>query len=386
MRNTRHLVCAVMCLAVIVMTSPAAAQNRQPTLIGRALLPAGTLADGPKSGLALASQKVINGVKVPFDSQPVGNINAILPTAHADIWLALVGGTFDSPQNRSDLLLRIYTLEVNLRTANSGDGSVTILDWQTLSDPQKKLKDIKDTKTRELTGQDFDPQAFYLARDGSFWVAEAYGPSLLHFDASGRLRDAPVALSGAGALQGMSGRFNGQDLIVAQRTSNNAGIVFRSFDLKGRAFRDEVLTYDLDNPSNSISGVFVTRGRQLLVIEQDAAQNKDARFKKVFTVDFVGKQAKKTLLVDLLNIADQDRISTALAQPPNAFGIGTTFMFPYLDVAALYPLDARTLLVVNNNHAPFGQGRSTTEADPTDYVSIRLPQPLVLDLSFRGPR
>jgi hypothetical protein len=386
MPNARRLACAIICLLAVALASPIAAQSSPATLVGRALWPAGTLADGPKSGLALSSQKVINNIKVPFDSQPVGNINAILPTAYADIWLALTGGTYDSRQNSGDLLLRIYTLQVNFRRATSGDGTVSILDWQTLSDPQKKAKDIKNATTRDLTGQDFNPRALYRAKDGTLWIAEAYGPSLLHFDGNGRLLEAPFAMGGAGALQGMTGRFNGQDLLVAQRTTNNAGIVFRIFNSKGRTFRDEVLTYNLDNASNSVGGLLVTKGRQVLVIEQDSAQNKEARFKRIFLADFSVKPAKKTLIVDLLNIADPRNISTAVNQPANAFGVGSPFLFPYLDVSTVYPADAKTLIVVNNNHVPFGKGRSTTEADATDYIAIQLAQPLDLDLALRTAR
>ncbi len=391
MRNARHLICltcAVMCLGLVGLYGHAAAQGAQATLVGRVLLPAGTLVDGPKAGSALASRKVINGLKVPFDGQPVGNVRAILPTAYADIWLALAGGLFDSRQNSGDLLLRIYKMQVNLRRANSGEGVVSILDWQTLSDPRKKLKDVRNKDTRELTGQDFDPQALYRAKDGSFWIAESYGPSLLHFDANGQLLDAPIALGGAGTLQAMSGLFDGQNLLIARKPANSSTLELRIFDPKGPAFLQELLSYDLDNAANNVSALFVIKGRQVLVVEQDAAQNKDARFKRIFLVDFAAKPAKKTLLADLLNIADPNKISTApgVSQPANAFGVGTTFLFPYSDVSALYPVDAKTLLIVNDNHVPFGQGRSTTEADATDFIAIQLAQPLDMDLALRAPR
>ncbi len=385
MRNVRHLFCAVVCLVFVAVQSHAAAQGAQATLVGRALLPANTLVDGPKAAAALASRKVINGIKVPFDSQPVGNVTAVLPTTYSDIWLVLSGGMLDTRQNSGDLLLRLYTVQVNFRKATSGEGTVSVLDWQNLSDPQKKLKDIKNTTTRTLTGQDFDPQALYRDKDGTFWIAESYGPSLLHFDANGQLLEAPIALSG-GALQGMSGYFDEQDLLIAQRSPGSPSVTFRAFDLKGHAFRQEALSYTLDNAANDVGGLIVIKNRQTLVIEQDHAQNKDAKFKKIFLVDFSKKPATKALLVDMLNITDDKNISTAVAQPGGAFGVGSPFLFPYQDVSALYPLDARTLMIVNNNHVPFGQGRSTTEADPTDYIAVQLAQPLDLALALRAPR
>jgi hypothetical protein len=43
-------------------------------------------------------------------------------------------------------------------------------------------------------------------------------------------------------------------------------------------------------------------------------------------------------------------------------------------------------MIVNNNHVPFGAGRSASQADDTDIVTIQLAQPLKLDPSFRLPQ
>src|SRR5258708_2776481 len=102
-----------------MFTSPALAQGQQATLVGRAVLPAGILADGPKAGLAW--NKPINGIKLPFDSQPVSNVSAILPGDYANAWLALSDSQFDNPQHSSDYRLRIYTVNVSWRGASGGD-------------------------------------------------------------------------------------------------------------------------------------------------------------------------------------------------------------------------------------------------------------------------
>jgi hypothetical protein len=390
MRKARQLISATIGMVCLLLQSSAAAQGGQATLFGRALLPASTQVDGPRSGAALAARQTINGIKVPFDNQPVGNISAVLATGYPDIWLGLSSGTFDSRERSSDFLLRIYTFQVNLRTKNGGDGTVSVLDWKTLSDPQKKLANVKNTNTRELTGQDFDPQALYQAKDGSFWIAESYGPSLLHFDADGKLLEAPIALSGAGELQAMSGMLGGATLFIAQRAMGVSplAISVRILDLKSRAFQTEGFSYNLDNGQIRVSAMFVVKNQQTLVIEQDTAENRNTRFKRVFLIDFDARPVQKTLVADLLKVSDPDQISMggAVTQPSNAFGIGTTFLFPYRDVSAIYPVDADKLLVVNNNHVPFGQGRSTSQADDTDFVVIQLAQPLALDPGFRTSR
>ena len=87
----------------------------------------------------------------------------------------LSNGTFDTAANSADFLLQIFTVEVNWRTSNGNDSGVSVVNWLTLSDPGKKAgKDIHNgsTKTRELTGADFEPRAFRHMADGSFWVAD----------------------------------------------------------------------------------------------------------------------------------------------------------------------------------------------------------------------
>ncbi len=379
MGNVRRIVCIMLCIMAIAI--PALAQEAQATLVGRAVIPADTQANGPKSLLALAPKKVINGIKVPFNGQPVGNISAIEPTDYPNAWLLMVGGPFDPQVNPGDYVLRIYTAELDLLNAKSGGGTADIVDIRTLSDP-KKLTNTK-SSTRELTGADFDPRAFYQAKDGSFWVAVANGPSLLYFDPNGYLLQPPISLGGAADLQSMSAAPNGSSLLIAQRSaSGSSTVVLRSFDLKRRRLDNkEVGSYNLDDAANSISSLLTTNGQQAIVIEQDNKQNKDAKVKKIYLADFTAKPARKTLLVDLLNITDPDKLSTnsTIPLPPNPFGLGQIFKFPYSDVSGVYPIDARTLLIVNNNRVPVGLGRSTTQADDTDFAAIQLAQPLDLD-------
>jgi hypothetical protein len=399
MRNAHHFVrvtiCAVSLALSLALALPAltsSAQGRPSTLVGRAVLPADTLADGPRAGQALAPQgeTTINGMKLPFDSQPVGSVSAILPGEYST-WLLLSDGVFDTRQNSGDYLLRIYTVEISLHRANGGDGTVAVLDWRTLSDPSKKIKQNVhngNTPTRELTGEDFDPRAFQRAGDGSFWVAEAYGPSLLHFNADGRLLEAPIALGGAGALQGLGIQPDGNLLIAQRARGSDAAVVFRAFDISKHAISAEVWSYPLADAANDISELTVISDHEALAIEQDEQQNKNAKFKRVFLVNFSTSPASKALLIDLLNVADPGNVSTApvFSQPPDALGLGQAFKFPYGDVAAAYPVGAGTLMVVNNNHVPFGTGRSANQADDTDLITIQLAQPLKLDPSFRLPQ
>jgi glycerophosphoryl diester phosphodiesterase len=121
------------------------------------------------------------------------------------------------------------------------------------------------------------------------------------------------------------------------------------------------------------------------VIEADQNENRAAAFKRVFLINLTS--SGKTQVADLLNIADPNGISTSdvFALPPNAFGLGDPFSFPFAAITALYPIDEQTLLIANNNRLPYGLGRSTLEADATEFIAIRLAQPFALDSAFQRP-
>jgi len=134
----------ILVCALVALPGAIGAQVAPGTLVGRALLAAATLADGPRAGQSFASRKTINGVKVPFDSQPVGGFVDMSPGPYAGAFWVLSNSTFDTAANSADYLLRMYTIEVNWRTTNGGDGGVSVVDWLTLADPNKKAgKDIR---------------------------------------------------------------------------------------------------------------------------------------------------------------------------------------------------------------------------------------------------
>jgi glycerophosphoryl diester phosphodiesterase len=62
---------------------------------------------------------------------------------------------------------------------------------------------LKNPQGRPLTGAEIDPESLVRAPDGTFWVGEEFGPSLLHFDAKGVLLEAPfrVPLGDGGVLR-----------------------------------------------------------------------------------------------------------------------------------------------------------------------------------------
>jgi glycerophosphoryl diester phosphodiesterase len=382
---------AVALLALLLPPFHTDAQANQATLVGRAVLPAAYLTDGPAAGFAIAPNgAIVNGVKVPFDSQPVGAISAIVPGQYAGTWIAISSGQFDKPENSADYLLRFYVLELDFLTADGGTGEVNILDRFAMGDPLGKQAEIiinNDTRSRNFSGADLVPRA--VARFGStLWVAEAQGPSLLRFDGYGKLQEAPIVLPD-GVLQGMNITLDRSALIIAQRDPKMPGrIIFRSLDLRSRALSLLPIDYRTERNSYQVGGLVMVNAQQALLVEFDTQQHSRASFKRIYQIDITAEDGQKTELVDLMGISDPEALSTspAIEHVRGAYGVGELFKFPYSTITTLYPLDPQTLVVANNNRLPFGLGRSRTQADSTEFIAIRLPQSLDLDPKFAQSR
>jgi glycerophosphoryl diester phosphodiesterase len=174
-------------------------------LKGYAALPADTFASGPTSGASITG--TTNGRTTPFASQPVQGFSAVQFADSGNYWFMPDNG-YGAKSNSSDFLLRIYKVNPSFQGLG-GDGTVKVGDFIQLSDPDKKagFKIVNDsTSDRLLTGADFDIESFNIAKDGSIWIGEEFGPYSLHFDATGKLLDAPLATPNYNIFNTLSGK------------------------------------------------------------------------------------------------------------------------------------------------------------------------------------
>jgi glycerophosphoryl diester phosphodiesterase len=186
-------------------------ENTTPQVVlkGYASLPADTFAAGPKSGAAITGN--LNGKTIPFPSQPVQGFSAVQVADGNSFWYMPDNG-YGAKGNSADFLLRVYRVDPSFQGYEAGgDGSIKILDFVQFSDPDKKVPfNIvnQTTNDRLLTGADFDLESLTIAKDGTFWIGEEFGPFLLHFDATGKLLDAPIATPNpaAAALKTLGGK------------------------------------------------------------------------------------------------------------------------------------------------------------------------------------
>jgi glycerophosphoryl diester phosphodiesterase len=184
----------------LLATTPAAAAPAAPggaTLIGRAVLPAATFAGGPVSGQYIGPGP-IGGQQVPFPHQPVQGFSALLPVrgAPGDYW-ALMDNGYGSEENSADSQLRIYRIRPDL--VGSRTNGVKVVSHVDLSDPDHRVPwtiVTFFTRSRLLTGADFDPESLQQAPDGTFWIGDEFGPFILHVNRNGRLLETPIAEPG----------------------------------------------------------------------------------------------------------------------------------------------------------------------------------------------
>ena len=300
-------------------------------------------------------------------------------------------------------------------------------------DPDKKVPFTivnENTVDRKLTGADFDIESFVFAKDGTIWVGDEFGPFLLHFDATGNLLEAPIAIPNVRAPQnpavyvtpqnpnptvtnnlGNTGLeslainpsktklYTALEGIVAGDPTDTLRIyqfdlvgnkIVTQFDLVGNGPHPDpwiyqntpvIVKYRLDSTANrqSINDMTCINDNEYLVIEKDRTIGTNAINKKIYKIDFSQIDGdgyiKKELVADLLDIQD----------PLDLNGDGDTkFRASFQNVEAFAILDRNTLILANDNDYPFIGGTRTAGAgsgatlDGTEFFELKLATPLNL--------
>ncbi len=388
-------------------TSPTTSAGAAHRVTGFATLPAATFLAGPTSGQFIDSA---NGVEVPFDSrQPVQGISSAVPLT-ADRFLAVSDNGFGAPENSADYVLRTYEFEVVL--GEDGRGQLEIVGGFTLSDPDRILGFdlIADSATypgtdapvdeairndRLLTGADLDLESIQPAVDGGWWFGEELGPFLIRANATGQIIAPPVQLPSIVSPQHPDvpdvaptiGRSAGFEPLARDATGNLLAMIekpmleeARGADAQGelRLFtinedgtaRRTPMRYRLESGAVAATDLAHVAGDVFVTIERDDGDGPTPEFKRIYVIDFGTRDdegfATKTLLVDLLAIPDPDGIAGATG----------TFRFPFQTPETVMVLGPSTLAIVSDNNYPFGNARSATEPDGTEWIRIEFDAPI----------
>jgi hypothetical protein len=384
-------------LAVAALAS--AGGDREPTLLGRAILPSDAFQPGPPSGALIAPD---NGVTPPFPGQPIPGFSAVLDAGQGEFW-AMPDNGYGSKDNSGDFLLRVYRIRPDFETAKGGSGAVGVLGFIQLRDPDRKIPFPLHRADRLLTGADFDIESLRRANDGSLWFGEEFGPFLLHTDAAGKVLEEPIPLPGVQSPQnpflpdpdawtlrasrgfeGMARSIDGTTLYpmiegALRNDPDPRRRILNEFDLRSGAYTGRTWQYRVDAtfPDAVIGDLTAVDQHRLVLIERDDEQGAEARQKKVYLVDLRRVDAEgfleKRLVLDMLRIRDPDGIS--LPARPGEFGVGDPFSFPLQSVESLEVLGDERLLIANDNNYPSSDGRwvARDRPDDTELIVVRAP-------------
>jgi hypothetical protein len=389
---------ATLSLATAAAVAPAA-DDQEPTLLGRAILPSDAYQPGPPSGAFIPPD---NGVTPPFPSQPIPGFSAVLDAGHGEFW-GMPDNGYGAKTNSGDFLLRVYRIRPDFETARGGSGTVEVLGFIELRDPDEKVPFALFRADRILTGADFDIESLRIARDGSLWFGDEFGPFLLHTDATGKVLEAPISLPGvmspqnpflpdpdawtiraSRGFEGTARSVDGKTLYpmlegALRNDSDPRRRILNEFDLRTESYTGRTWQYRVDAafPDAVIGDMTAVDQHRFVLIERDDAQGADARQKKVYLVDLRRTDGEgfleKRLVLDLLSIRDPNGIS--LPARPGEFGVGDPFSFPLQSVESLEVLGGERLLIANDNNYPFSDGRwiARDRPDDTELIVVRAP-------------
>ncbi|MFM6367144.1 MAG: esterase-like activity of phytase family protein, partial [Dolichospermum sp.] len=382
------------------------------TLTGFAGFPAATFSSSffwdtfTSGGQINPTTNPTNGVTVPLTTLglPLGGFSSMQVGNNGTYWFQPDNG-YGQKTNSADFLLRAYQVDPSLKGAETGaDGSVQFLNFIQFRDPDRKINIPnltlvnENTAERNLTGADFDIESFVFDKDGTIWVGDEFGPYLLHFDATGRLLEAPIAVPnvfapqnpavlagnatanlGSRGLESTAINTSKTKLITALEgvvtgdSATNDVLRIYEFDLTSKTFGTQY-KYKLEKTSNSqsINDLTAINDNEYLVIEKDRLTGAAADFKRIYKINLTQVDANGFLIKqEVANLLD-------IQDPNDLNGDGSTsFKLPFQNVEAFTIVDKNTILVTNDNDFPFVAGsRTPGQVDGTEVALLRLDTPL----------
>jgi glycerophosphoryl diester phosphodiesterase len=373
-----------------------------PELIGRAVMPVETYAPGPPSGAAMVplgqTSTVVNGITFPTPSQPVEGFSAVVDGRRHGEYLAMPDNGFGRKATSGDFLIRAYYVTPDFKDKHGGSGKVEVGDFIQFSDPNGLIGfDIvrKGTPERWLTGGDIDPESLQRDRRGDLWVGDEFGPWLLHFDAAGRLLEAPKPLP-----DGLMSPNNPHLGTATPRVLNSSGIEAMAMSTNGRSLivileaavvGDDPLSrriyqygldrgeftrladYRTDVPVRFMADAQSLSEGRIVVIERDGGRGATATSRPVYAVDLApaGGTTTKSLVVELGAVADPELISLPAIHPGD-IGLGDPFQVTCESIESVHLLSGSKFMFTCDNNFP-NTGRNPGLADDTEMIVVKAP-------------
>ena len=373
--RTAGLAAALALVPGIIAGAQGPGHEDKPQLVGRAVLPVDTFSS---------------------ESQRVLGFSGIVEGRRPGEWLAMPDNGFGTKANSTGFLIRAYYIEPDFKTVHGGSGEVVVRDFIQFSDPDGWFPHPLVRPDRLLTGGDIDPESLQQGHDGTLWVGDEFGPWILHFDAEGRLLEAPISLpdglkspnypdvpateitvANSRGIEGMAMSPNGRYLYVVLEGAviGDAPESRRVYEYDTRTGDFTRLTdYRTEAAGHFIADVQATDSHRLLVIERDGGRGENALFRKVYEVDLkrVAEDGylPKTEIVDLAAIPDPDLVSLPEIHRGDV-GLGDPFKVTCESVEALRVISGSRLLVGCDNNFP-NTGRNPGLPDDNEFIVVQV--------------
>ena len=363
-----------------------------------------------------------SGGTLPIKGQSVQGFSGIVSLGNAE-FLALTDNGFGSKLNSQDALLMVHNVK-----ADWAKGEVTRLKTTFLHDPDRKVPfaiQNEATAERFLTGIDFDPESIQVVGD-EWWIGDEFGPYVLRVTPQGKVLgvvetvvggkayrspdhymngrlpnypgDASFEARRSGGFEPMAKSLDGKtlypmfewplwDATTKAQESRNGKPYTRilELDAASKTYSTRQWKYAFEEAGNVAADFQMLSATSGLVIERDDMTEgsgnvckdeprtdcftRPAKFKRVYKIDFAQADAdgfvKKVAFIDLTKIANPQRLAKL---GPNE----ETFVLPHLGPEGLTVVDAKHIVVVNDNNFPYSSGRTLGKPDDNELTLLNI--------------
>ena len=363
------------------------------------------------------------GVKLPFKGQPIQGHSGIKKMSDGTYWILTDNGA-GSKANSPDFMLYLSHYNIDFAT-----GAANVLKTIFLHDPDKKVPFRivhESTDKRYLTGADFDPEAFQFA-GGFLWIGEEFGPYIIKADLNGKIVEifetfvdgklikspdhfsvvAPNTPTDLVAFQlrrskgyeGMAASTDGTKLypllegaLWDETTKSYEAVDGKQylriveFDVKTNKWTGRHWKYVMEGNHHAIGDFNMIDATTGLIIERDNGEGTEdkacpsgqrrtdcfhdlAKFKRIYKVELsdanAGGPVRKIAFIDLMKIQDPQKKSK------KALNNGV-LTFPFFTIENVDIVDARHIIVGNDNNLPFSSSRDPNKADDNELVLLEV--------------
>ncbi|CAM8665892.1 Phytase-like domain containing protein [Comamonadaceae bacterium] len=363
-----------------------------------------------------------SGGTLPIKGQSVQGFSGIVSLGNAE-FLALTDNGFGSKLNSQDALLMVHNVK-----ADWAKGEVTRLKTTFLHDPDRKVPfaiQNEATAERFLTGIDFDPESIQIVGD-EWWIGDEFGPYVLRVTPQGKVLgvietvvggkayrspdhymngrlpnypgDASFEARRSGGFEPMAKSLDGKtlypmfewplwDAATKAQESRNGKPYTRilELDAASKTYSTRQWKYAFEETGNIAADFQMLSATTGLVIERDDMTEgsgnvckdeprtdcftRPAKFKRIYKIDFAQTDAdgfvKKVAFIDLTKIANPQRVAK---RGPNE----ETFVLPHLGPEGLTVVDAKHIVVVNDNNFPYSSGRTLGMPDDNELTLLNI--------------